>query len=244
MAEQRDGWAKAEIFSKIISALFLPIVLLVLGTWISQQQRKAEQVKSEQQRMAEQIKLEAENNANRLTTMLKFLASDSPRERLLATKVTVYFGEKNQLPPELVPVLVEVIKNDESMAVADSAIQSLTKTAETNKALGPDIEKTLAGLPARVYIQIASESQRERGKHIREKLTEEGLLVPGIQNIGGKAEIPKTTDVRYFNDQDKITAETIAQILRSNGVASASPHPVRGMRAKPGTLEIWFSRND
>lgn len=132
MAEERDGWAKAEVISKIISALFLPIVLLGLGTWLSGQQRNAEEKRSK-----------AESNANRLTTMLKSLSSDSARERLLATKVTEYFGKNNQLPSELVPALLEISAKDPSKEVSDSAFQSLSAVAETNKVLAPTIEKAL-----------------------------------------------------------------------------------------------------
>src|SRR5262249_51798975 len=101
MPEQRDRWTKAEVISKIISALFLPIALLWLGTWLTEQQRISDEKRSK-----------AEGNANRLTTLLKSLSSDNARERLLATKVTEYFGTQDLLPSELVPVLVEISAKD------------------------------------------------------------------------------------------------------------------------------------
>lgn len=233
MSEQRDGWSKAEVVSKIVSALFLPIVLLWLGTWFNDQQKKSEEIKNS-----------AESSANRLTTMLKSLASDNPRERLLATKVMMYFGTHDQLPSELVPALVEIAAGDPNKEVSDSAFQSLTTAAQTDRKLAPTIEKALGALPARVYIQIAGPTQRAKAKQIQQELIDHGLLVPGIEDVSGKADIPKNTNVRYFNDQDKATAETVVGILHSNGIASAYPYRVSGRSARPGTLEIWFSQND
>jgi len=233
MPEQRDGWAKAEVISKIIAALILPLVLVALGAWLSKQQREADTTRST-----------AESNANRLTTMLKSLSSDSTRERLLATKVTEYFGKNNQLPGELVPVLLEIAAKDPNKEVSDSAFQSASAVAETNKDLAPTIVKALNAIPARIYIQIASETQREKAGQIRAKLIEKGFLVPGIENISGKAEVPKNTNVRYFNDLDKSPAETIADLLHSVGISKAFAYAVSDQKARPGTLEIWFSRSD
>lgn len=244
MAEQRDGWAKAEVISKIVSALFLPIALLWLGTWLSGQQRQADAIRDTAQRQADAIRNTAESNANRLTLMLKSLSSDSARERLLATKVTEYFGKNNQLPGELVPVLLEIAAKDPNKEVSDGAFQSASAVAQTNKDLAPTIEKELNAIPARVYIQIANESQRDKAGQIRAKLIEKNFLVPGIENVSGKAEVPKNTNVRFFNEQDRTAAETVVGILHSAGITKAFAYPVSGQKARPGTLEIWFSQND
>jgi hypothetical protein len=233
MPEQRDGWTRAEVISKIVSAVFLPIVLLVLGTWFSRQQKQSEEMRSL-----------AESNANRLTTLLKSLSSDNPRERLLATKVTEYFGAHNQLPNELVPALLEISATDPSKDVSDSAFRSLAATAQANQTLAPTIATALRTLPARVYIQIASPAQRDKARQIQQKLIDAGFVVPGIEDISGKADIPRATSVRYFNDEDKANAEKIVEILRTNSSNSPFAYRVSNLHARPGTLEIWFSRNE
>lgn len=209
------------------------MVLLLLGTWFNLQQKRTDEVRSR-----------AESNASRLTTMLKHLSSESPRERLLATKVAEYFARNGQLPGELMPVLLEVSASDPNKEVSNGAIQSLTALAANNQTLAPSIEKTLEAIPGRVYIQIADARQREKAKQVEEKLRERGLLVPGIENVAGKAVIPRKTNVRYFNDQDKATAEAIVEVLTAAGISSAYAYRVAGINARPGSLEVWFSAND
>src|SRR5262249_46713534 len=145
------------------------------------------------------------------------------------------------LPSELVPVLVEISAKDPDKAVSDSAFQSLAATAKANKSLAPTIEKALGTLPRRVYIQIAGSKQREKARQIQQKLIVAGFIVPGIEDVSGKAVIPKTTSVRYFTDSDKATAGDLVQMLRANGLPSAAALPVSSNNARPGTLELWFS---
>ena len=233
MSGPRDAWDKAEIISKIIAALFLPVVLLVMGTWIARQQKEADLER-----------IQAENNANRLTNLISYLSSENPRVRLMATKMAKYFAEKGQLPNEIVQVLIEVVSSDPNKQVSESAIQSLKTFSESGNALAPDVKKALSILPDRVYIQIANEKQREKAGAIQEILKQSGFTVPGIENITGKAIPPGNTNVRYFSDQDQPTAMKIAEILKSNGIEKAYASRISGLKANPGTLEIWFAAND
>jgi hypothetical protein len=230
MGHPRDGWSKVEVVSKIISALFLPIVLLLLGYWFSTQQKELDNLRNQ-----------AENSASRLTTMLRHLSSENPKERELATKVTEFLGKKNQLPSELVPVLLEIANNDPSKDVSIKARQSLETIANENKVLAPTIREGLFPLSKLVYIQIANEKQHEKAKKIQSDLRQNGFSAPGIENVSGKAIIPPNMEVRYFNDKEKSQVEKIVDILKANGITRV--HPILISKGT-GPIEIWFSSND
>jgi hypothetical protein len=99
----------------------------------------------------------------------------------------------------------------------------------------------LVSVPARVLLHVGSEAQKERAKAIVSKLQEGGFIVPAIENVFGTAQLPLKTNVRYFNTEDKTSAEAITQILKSHGVPDAYEDNVTRFKVRPGSLEVWFS---
>ncbi len=235
MIEKHDRWSKAEIISKITSALILPIVLLVIANTYNKQQQETEILRNK-----------AENSANRLTTMLKSLSSENPKERELAIRVAEFFSKNDQLPNELIPVLLSIASSDPNKDVSSEARQSLKNMAKENKSLASVINEGLTILPQIVYIQIANENQREKAQKLQADLRKNGYSAPGIENvgdeIGSKPTLPQNTEVRYFNVEDKNHVEKIIGILKSNGFQNVSPVPIRLEKTEP--IEIWFSPND
>lgn len=102
------------------------------------------------------------------------------------------------------------------------------------------VEPVPSGVTARVFIQIADESQRPKMQGLQEKLRRLGFAAPGIENVKGKAGIPANPNVRYFNDGDKQAAEKVVAELKAAGFPTAYPYRVN-MKAPPGSLEIWLS---
>jgi hypothetical protein len=66
-------------------------------------------------------------------------------------------------------------------------------------------------------------------------------VVPEIENVEGKLDLPRKPNVRYFNDQDKPIADGIVAILIEQGLSSAHAEQVSRYKVKPGSLEILFS---
>jgi hypothetical protein len=99
----------------------------------------------------------------------------------------------------------------------------------------------LMSVPARVLLHVGSEAQKEHAKAIVSKLQERGFIVPAVQNVFGNAELPHKTNVRYFNTEDRVSAEAITNILTSNGVPDAYTSNVTRFKVRPGSLEVWFS---
>jgi hypothetical protein len=98
----------------------------------------------------------------------------------------------------------------------------------------------LRGLPARIYLQIFGDSDRAKAREIQDLLRAQGLLVPGIENVAGKAKPVQETFLRYFNDSDKPTAERVRDTLVQNGFPQAAVQK-SSLKANPGTIEVWFA---
>jgi hypothetical protein len=74
-------------------------------------------------------------------------------------------------------------------------------------------EKKIA---ARIYVQIGDENQRRRATEVVERLQKKGYIVPGIENVGGKARLPNSSQVRYYAT-DSVTREDIKVIVETLG---------------------------
>jgi len=55
--------------------------------------------------------------------------------------------------------------------------------------------------------------------------------------------VPAKSQVRFFNEGDKANAEAVADLLRQQGIADVAAQQIGGLKARPGTIEVWLSRN-
>ncbi|NJM10505.1 MAG: hypothetical protein HC889_00035 [Synechococcaceae cyanobacterium SM1_2_3] len=95
-------------------------------------------------------------------------------------------------------------------------------------------------LPTRVYIHIANEGQRKKAEEIQSKFRNKGIIAPNIIMIGEKS--PTQPEVRFFNKEDKETADQINKLVREAGI-SVSDSPKRpSLSARLGHLELWFQK--
>lgn len=169
------------------------------------------------------------NQLNALDKFRPLLVSESSYDREFAYASFAAMGYE-----ELALKLMQVKQDSAGRQVAQSIalVGSGSARAEAVAALNT--------IPAQVYLQIGSEAHRSKARAIQLELQRQGFSVPGVENVAGEAELPKKTNVRYFNDQDKATAEAIVNILKAQGIDSAYPYRVN-LKARPGSLEIWFS---
>lgn len=97
-------------------------------------------------------------------------------------------------------------------------------------------------LPARVYIHISADSQRESALAVQAALRADGDLVPGIENVGAKA--PNHIELRYFKRDDESDAARIAEAITSSGVA-VSARFIPGFEQaniRPRHYELWYPK--
>lgn len=160
-----------------------------------------------------------------LGTMLPYLTSPDLNVRLRAVDVILARYPDGSLPPKVSQLTAKII---------DSAGSSQTNQTEETKSL---IASAVQQLPARVYLQIHDDGQRAKAKEIQGLLRQQGLLVPVIEIVSAQV---KQTSVRYFNDSDRATAEKVKDLLIKNGFPEAVVQKL-GMKANPGTIEVWFA---
>jgi hypothetical protein len=112
-------------------------------------------------------------------------------------------------------------------------------------------EKTGKG---RVYIHIVDESQRDPARKLESLLNAKHFVVVGIQNVGGRAYIPDTAEVRFFAYPEPATtkqaANEIVQVLESADVQKARPSyviPSDRDRQQSSDItthfEIWLAKD-
>lgn len=249
MPDLNTRWPKIDIIAKVltaIAAIVLPIIILHLGNQYTEEQKKLEAARQEKLKEIEMSRQRSEGNASRLSMLVDQLSSENIKKRQMAIVVAEYLGKKDQLPQEIIPVLIATATSDPNKVVSADARQSLENIADRNPALAKTIIEGLASSPPLVYIQYAKNSQEAKANKIRQDLQNAGFSAPGIENVGDdigpKPIIPQNNEIRYFKESDRSHMDKIMDILKSNGIANVRQVflPVRN----PGPIEIWFSANN
>lgn len=229
MTEPRDGWSKADIVLKAIASVALPIAVFWFGHQVALHQQAA---------------AEANLKIERLTSMLGSLASENERERRIAIEVAGYLGKIEQLPLELIPVLLTIARDDPSAATAKAASSALSNIEASNTDLKKQIERDLSVLPARIYFHISSSSQRENAQDLRERLVSalgSDFSVPGIERRDG----PTSSELRFFKKAEEDEANRIAKMLKDLGLSVAvrdlSNRYEDSKSIRPRHYELWLS---
>lgn len=118
---------------------------------------------------------------------------------------------------------------------ASKVQEAVEKTLETTA------EKTSDRLriPPRIYIHIARDDQRERAREIARQLQAKGYVVPGIENVKGKASIPPISELRYYPTSETKDVNDISEYLRSHNIP-IRPNQLYSGRVRPRHYELWF----
>lgn len=120
------NWHK---FGIIMTAL-IPLVIAVVGIWHSQSQEKINRIIIQEQNNRD----EANRMADRLTALIKHLASDNPKERTIAINVAGALLSQQKLPVEITSTIIALSKSadkDEAKA-AQSFAQALKRDGKAD----------------------------------------------------------------------------------------------------------------
>jgi hypothetical protein len=171
---------------------------------------------------------------NQLAALDKFrplLVSENPYDREFAYASFAALGYE-----DLALKIIAVKQDSAGRAVAQDIQVSGSAAAKVAASA------TLASLPAQVYLQIGTEAQRPKAKELSLALQQAGFQTMGIENVAGKTEPPKASEVRYFNDDDKQPAEAIATVLRQQGANDVRSRRITFLKARPGSIEVWLAK--
>lgn len=172
---------------------------------------------------------------NQLAALDKFrplLISEKPEEREFAYASFAALGYQ-----DLALKMISVRQDGAGRAVA----QEIKVNGDSNTRSAAS--ELLNRIPTQVYLHIAEESSRDKAEKLSQLLAAAGFQSMGVENITGKAIAPQKTQVRYFNDGDQATANAIVSTLKSNGYADAAAQKISMLKARPGSIEVWFSKS-
>lgn len=135
-------------------------------------------------------------------------------------------------------------KEKEQTATVEELIKKeelINKIQVNNMSLAPLLQSNQSGpAKSRVYIHISDEAQREEMKKLQLSLQSDGFYVPGIENVKYKSDAPKTSSIRYFNVEDKESAQMLVDKLKEFGETNVASFYITSYRARLGHLEIWL----
>jgi hypothetical protein len=94
---------------------------------------------------------------------------------------------------------------------------------------------TLKSIPPRIYLQIGKESQRPATRKLQTVLQNKGFIVPGIENVGGKA--TANTELRYCKDKLQSDVDNIKNFLSEEKIPFKEVF-IQGCGSRG--YEIWF----
>ena len=234
--------------------------LLALATGLafySIQQRKAAEV-ARVAAVESKRQLEIENDrAGKIIDLMTDLTSENAEDRLRGVQELDTLVKDHTLQPQLAPVILATVVNDKDSRVSSAASTLLSPllTQESSKGLRESIIKSVENnpeiakkLPARVYIQISSNSQRPRADKIANALRNTGIVVPAYALMDIR-HAPSKNELRYYKSPEGSGASSavygLNEILKTIRDADGQPWkdvplpPSSSVR--PGHFEIWFS---
>lgn len=172
------------------------------------------------------------NQLQALDKLRPLLVSDDPGDREFAYASFVALGYQ-----DLALKMIAVKRDNAGRSVA----QDIQKTGNSQaQAAATTILQTL---PAQVYVHIGDESQRTAAEGLASSLRGTDAQFMGVENVGDVVTMPKATEIRYFNTEDQAAAEAIGKLLENEGVQDVKVALVPHLTARPGTIEVWLSRN-
>jgi hypothetical protein len=167
---------------------------------------------------------------NQITALDKFrglLLSESNADREFAYASFAALGYES-----LALKIIQTQQDPAGRAVAEG-IKESGSSADKAEAVA-----ALVSIPARVFIHVGDEVQRASATALGEALKRQGFAVQGVEKV---AAVPKVTSVRYFNEEDRAAADSIASSLNKNGVPDAVAQKVTRYKVRPGSLEVWLA---
>jgi DNA-binding transcriptional regulator of glucitol operon len=129
----------------------------------------------------------------------------------------------------------------EAQKVRDAVEQSIAQSVAQNS--GQAVKGVQ--VPPRIYIHIIGEAQRARAGEAARQLQAKGFVVPGIENVQGKARPQAVSDVRYYknNEASQQDVENISSVLAGFGVRLKPISLAPSGNARPRHYEVWFGND-
>lgn len=166
------------------------------------------------------------------------------QRRQLGEEITQLQSQREYLRSTLDSLSIRIDESlkkieDRKLESAQVALTSAKEEVAQARATVPDTVR----IPARIFIHIRGEYQREAAKKIGARLQAAGYLVPGIERLVDKG--PEATELRFLRKAEQEEAAKIVGLLNKMGVqvklADHSANYENAKNVRPGTYELWFA---
>ena len=179
---------------RLLETLSTPFVLWFLGSvvlsvitwsWNSYADKRIHAQQQQEEKIARQ-----REDSQFLGNMLPYLTHADLNVRLRTVDVVKARYPENEIPPAIQQLIANTV-------LEGNAVPSSQQGAETKHLLAratgvldrlpsqdSSVASALRELPTRVYLQIFDETQRDDARRLQTSLTQQGFLVPGIENVG------------------------------------------------------------
>ena len=211
-AIERRG-KQTRVLGTVITLVLLAVAAIALGVLlnkIADAQRQLDAKQDELQKTDSQIKTKQRELAEVQASLSEALAELSR-------------AANSQQQKKEVASLIERIPE-----------QSRQKVVEQTYEKSPDAARSVA----RVYLQIAGESQRPLAQRLQKLLASEGFVVPGIERV---ARAPRESELRFFRSEEGPTARRIVALASRAGL-NLSPQLIQGRKAPVNQFEVWLAQ--
>jgi len=118
----------------------------------------------------------------------------------------------------------------------------LAEIAQLKEELDPKPTKAISAMPSRVYIHVASASDKTEAAGIKKILEGSSFSVPGIQVVDAS---PRKSEFRYFRKREKEFAVDALNSIQSEAeiVLRYIPGYENSSAIRDRHFEIWFSKD-
>jgi conflict system STAND superfamily ATPase len=256
-AEQKLRQSEKQKRSLLIGAIVLGSLLVIsigLGVYSVIAHKGAERAFRSADQAHKELQVE-KDRSDKIIKGLNDLLDPDAQVRLDAVNALIALDQNNELPRDLVPVILGVTSKDEK-TISDaasyffpSALQE-AKTSLTASILRSAEETTAVAdtnkLPPRVYLQIASKEQRPRADKIAGALRGIGFIVPAYELVDSR-HAPSTNQLRYYKSTDGSSGPDPNRILQTIKNADGPSWSVAVLNSsssvRPGHFEVWFAKD-
>ena len=226
--DRKDRWDKFEIIIRVL----IPVVIALVGFQYNRAQQEINTVNI----TAQAHRDEENRKADRLTAMIKHLASDNPRERTIAINVANVLSLNHKLPAEIKSTIIAASKSsDQAEAKAAQIFAKVQSQPKAQKREGTTdaLEKNI-GQTSSVGDQIMLIYPVRDGKDI----IVPSLLINAIHGFDHKKPVYAANDINGWlvSGKRKANAETLRLTTMKNEGSTWKAYGMAGKRFHPAQL--------
>lgn len=250
----------------IVVTLVIPLTAWLVGQW---QERVAtiradSAAEIERARQVEESRIaDARSDVTAMTALLPALADSDPQRSGLATEILKRLQQAQHTDSKLDEIVaaierrIAVRRNSGDAQERELGARQAEAIAQASGA-GPVTDRKavaapvaiaqLAGVPVSkpntIYLQIYSKDQMPAARAAQERLRQEGVAVPGIENVAGLLRgrtLNQPGQVRFFNGEDIGQARWTAEFMNNLGGGPWVVSRLKvGQKVPTGQLELWW----